>query len=131
MLAAREALVSKRVGGFKRQADEIIEGELALTPELVPIFEAVMQARRDMLARIAALDRQIRAEPGTQYEAKRDQPLKKASRKLQEKASLASSVPHITSPHKSPLRVNHVLKPSRILKQRARLIKSCNGVDKS
>ena len=82
MLMAREALVGmrvkleneirgllktfgimfgKRVGGFKRRAEDIIEGELALAPELVPIFEALMQARRDILARIAALDSRIRA----------------------------------------------------------------------
>jgi transposase len=82
MLTAREALVGmrvkleneirgllktfgvmfgKRVGGFKRRAEEIIEDELAVAPELVPIFEALMQARRDILARIAALDSRIRA----------------------------------------------------------------------
>jgi transposase len=82
MLTAREALVGmrvkleneirgllktfgvmfgKRVGGFKRRAEEIIEGELAVAPELVPIFETLMQARRDILARIAALDSRIRA----------------------------------------------------------------------
>lgn len=82
MLTAREAMVGmrvkleneirgllkpfgimfgKRVGGFKRRAEEIIEGELAVAPELVPIFEALMQARRDILARIAALDSRIRA----------------------------------------------------------------------
>jgi len=82
MLTAREALVGmrvkleneirgllktfgimfgKRVGGFKRRAEAIIEGELAVAPELVPIFEALMQARRDILARIAALDSRIRA----------------------------------------------------------------------
>jgi len=54
-------MFGKRVGGFKRRAEEIIEGELALAPELVPIFEALMQARRDILARIAALDSRIRA----------------------------------------------------------------------
>lgn len=82
MLTAREALVGmrvkleneirgllktfgvmfgRRVGGFKRRAEEIIEGELAVAPELVPIFEALIQARRDILARIAALDSRIRA----------------------------------------------------------------------
>lgn len=81
MLRAREALVGmrvrleneirgllktfgimfgKRVGGFKRRAEEIIGRELAIAPELVPIFEALMQARRDILARIAALDSRIR-----------------------------------------------------------------------
>ena len=54
-------MFGKRVGGFKRRAEEIIERELAVAPELVPIFEALMQARRDILARIAALDRRIRA----------------------------------------------------------------------
>lgn len=82
MLTAREALVGKRVkleneirgllktfgvmfgkrvGGFKRRAEEIIEDELAVAPELVPIFEALMQARQHILARIAALDSRIRA----------------------------------------------------------------------
>jgi transposase len=82
MLTAREALVGmrvrleneirgllktfgimfgKRVGGFKRRAEEIIQRELAVAPELVPIFEALMQARRDILARIAELDSRIRA----------------------------------------------------------------------
>jgi transposase len=54
-------MFGKRVGGFKRRAEEIIEDELAVAPELVPIFEALMQARRDILARIAALDSRIRA----------------------------------------------------------------------
>lgn len=82
MLTARDALVSmrvrleneirgllktfgmmfgKRVGGFRRRAEEIITGELAVAPELVPIVEALMQARHDILARIAALDSRIRA----------------------------------------------------------------------
>lgn len=54
-------MFGKRVGGFKRRSEEIIDGELAASPELVPIFKALMQARRDILARIAALDSQIRA----------------------------------------------------------------------
>ena len=82
MLTAREALVGmrvrleneirgllktfgvmfgKRVGGFKRRAEEIISRDLAVAPELIPIFEALMHARRDILARIAALDSRIRA----------------------------------------------------------------------
>jgi len=56
-------MFGKRVGGFKRRAEEIIEGELAVAPELVPIFEALMQARRDILARIAALRQRLRARP--------------------------------------------------------------------
>jgi transposase len=54
-------MFGKRVGGFQRRAEEIIEKELAVAPERVPIFEALMQGRRDILARIAALDRQIQA----------------------------------------------------------------------
>ena len=54
-------MFGKRVCGFKRRAGEIIRGELAVSPELVPIFEALMQARRDILARIAALDSRIRS----------------------------------------------------------------------
>ena len=82
MLTAREALVGmrvrleneirgllktfgvmfgKRIGEFRRRAEEIIERELTVAPDLVPIFEALMQARRDILARIAALDSRIRA----------------------------------------------------------------------
>lgn len=54
-------MFGKRVGGFKRRAEDAIERELAVAPELIPIFEALMQARRDILARIAALDGRIRA----------------------------------------------------------------------
>lgn len=53
-------MFGKRVGGFKRRAEDVIERELAVAPELIPIFEALMQARRDILARIAALDSRIR-----------------------------------------------------------------------
>ena len=61
LLKAFGVMFCKRVGGFKRRAEEIIQRELAVAPELIPIFEALMQARRDILARIAALDGQIRA----------------------------------------------------------------------
>lgn len=54
-------MFGKRVGGFKRRAEEIIERELAVAPELIPVFEALMQARRDILARIAVLDKKIQA----------------------------------------------------------------------
>ena len=54
-------MFGKRVGGFRRRAEEIIERELTVAPDRVPIFEALMQARRDILARIAALDSRIRA----------------------------------------------------------------------
>lgn len=54
-------MFGKRVGGFKRRAEEIIQRELGVAPELIPVFEALMQARRDILARIATLDCRIRA----------------------------------------------------------------------
>lgn len=50
----------KRVCGFKRRAEDIIRRELAVAPELVPIFQALIQARRDILTRISALDSRIR-----------------------------------------------------------------------
>lgn len=53
-------MFGKRVGGFKRRAEEIIARDLAVAPELVPIFEALIKARHDILARISDLDRQIR-----------------------------------------------------------------------
>ncbi|WP_205961707.1 transposase [Pararhodobacter oceanensis] len=49
------------VGEIKRCAEGIIGRELAVAPELVPIFEALMQARWDILARIVALDSRIRS----------------------------------------------------------------------
>lgn len=58
-------MFGKRVGGFKRRAEEIISKELAIAPDLVPIFEALLHARRDVLARIAALDsRSVRSPSG-------------------------------------------------------------------
>jgi transposase len=54
-------MFGKRVGGFKRRAEEIIKRELAVAPELIPVFEALMQARRDTLARIAVLYKKIQA----------------------------------------------------------------------
>ncbi|MBI1220937.1 MAG: IS110 family transposase [Rhodobacteraceae bacterium] len=54
-------MFGKRVGGFRRRAEDIIARELAVAPELLPIFEALMQARHDILARIAALDSRTRA----------------------------------------------------------------------
>jgi len=61
LLKTFSVMFGKRVGGFKRRAEEIIRDELAVSPDLVPIFEALMQARRDILARIAALDSRIRS----------------------------------------------------------------------
>lgn len=53
-------MFGKRVGGFKHRAEDIIEAETAVAPKVVPIFEALMRARRDILARIAALDSRVR-----------------------------------------------------------------------
>lgn len=39
-------LFGKRVGGFLRRAEEVIAGDLAVAPELRPIFEALVAARR-------------------------------------------------------------------------------------
>lgn len=54
-------MFGKRVGGFKRRADEIIAKELLVAPELIPIFKTLIQARRDILSHIATLDKRIRA----------------------------------------------------------------------
>ena len=54
-------LFGKRVGGFLRRAEEVIAGELAVAPELRPIFEALVAARRAVLGRIRALDAEVRA----------------------------------------------------------------------
>ena len=54
-------MFGKRVGGFSRRAEEIVRGELAMAPELIPIFDALIKARHDILAHIAALDVRIRA----------------------------------------------------------------------
>lgn len=53
-------MFGKRVGGFKKRAEEIIARDLAVAPELVPLFETLIKARRDILARIAELDGRIR-----------------------------------------------------------------------
>jgi transposase len=54
-------LFGKRVGGFMRRAEEIIAEELDVAPELRPVFEALVAARRAILERIRALDAQLRA----------------------------------------------------------------------
>ena len=54
-------MFGKRVGGFARRAEEIIAGEFAVAPELRPVFEALVAARRAILERIRALDARLRA----------------------------------------------------------------------
>lgn len=54
-------MFGKRVGGFMRRAEEIIAEELAVAPELRPIFQALVAARGAILERIKTLDAQVRA----------------------------------------------------------------------
>lgn len=61
LLKAFGVMFGKRVGGFARRAEEIIRGELSIAPELRPIFEALVAARRAILERLRALDAQLRA----------------------------------------------------------------------
>lgn len=51
-------MFGKRVGGFMRRAEEIIAEELAVAPELRPIFAALVAARLAVLERIRELDTQ-------------------------------------------------------------------------
>lgn len=48
-------------GGLRCRAEEFFPGELAVAPEMLPIFPALVQARRNMLTPIARLDSRIRA----------------------------------------------------------------------
>lgn len=54
-------MFGKRVGGFMRRAEEIVAEELTVAPELRPIFQALVAARRAILERIRTLDVQVRA----------------------------------------------------------------------
>jgi transposase len=54
-------LFGRRVGGFLRRAEEVIAGDLAVAPELRPVFEALVAARQAVLGRIQALDPEVRA----------------------------------------------------------------------
>lgn len=54
-------MFGKKVGGFTRRAEEIVAGELAASPEIRQIIEVLLEARRSILGRINALDRQVRA----------------------------------------------------------------------
>lgn len=54
-------MFGKRVGGFMRRAEEIIAEELDVAPELRPIFETLVAARRAIVERIRKLDGQVRS----------------------------------------------------------------------
>lgn len=53
-------MFGKRVGGFMRRAEEVIAEDLKVAPELRPIFETLVSARRAILDRIGKLDGQVR-----------------------------------------------------------------------
>lgn len=54
-------MFGKRIGGFMRRAEEVIAEDLKVAPELQPIFETLVSARRAILERIRKLDTQVRA----------------------------------------------------------------------
>jgi len=54
-------LFDRRVGGVMRRAEGIIAEELAIAPELRPVFDAPVAARRAILERIRMLDARLRA----------------------------------------------------------------------
>ncbi|GGN62496.1 IS110 family transposase [Novosphingobium indicum] len=51
----------KRVGGFAKQAEEIVSGELDASPTIRTVVEPLMKARADILAQIRALDAKVRS----------------------------------------------------------------------
>lgn len=57
LLAAR----SKRVGGFARRAEEIIDGELDASPTIRAVVEALMRARANILEQIRHLEATVRS----------------------------------------------------------------------
>ena len=54
-------MFGRNVGGFARRADEIIAGELSVSPELTIVIETLVDARRAILDRITVLDRRVYA----------------------------------------------------------------------
>lgn len=51
----------KRVGGFARRAEEIVAGELEVSPVIRTVVEALMRARVAILAQLRTLDAQVRS----------------------------------------------------------------------
>lgn len=51
----------KRVGGFSKRAEEIIAGELDASPMIRTVMEALMKARYEIRAQVAALDAMVRS----------------------------------------------------------------------
>lgn len=54
-------LFGKRVGGFAKRAEEIVDGELQASPTIRTVMEALMQARAGILEQIRLLDGKVRA----------------------------------------------------------------------
>lgn len=54
-------MFGKRVGGFARRADEIVAGELDASPTIRTVVDALMKARADVAAQLAALDAKVRS----------------------------------------------------------------------
>ena len=54
-------MFGRKVGGFTRRAEEIVAGELAASPEIKRIIEALLEARRAILDRIKVLDSRVRS----------------------------------------------------------------------
>jgi transposase len=54
-------MFGRKVGGFTRRAEEIVAGELAASPEIKRIIEALLEARRAILDRIKLLDSRVRS----------------------------------------------------------------------
>jgi transposase len=54
-------LFGKRVGGFARRAEEIIDGELDASPTIRAVMEALMRARANILEQIRHLEAKVRS----------------------------------------------------------------------
>jgi transposase len=52
-------VVGKPAGGFRRRAEELAVADLAASPELARLVEALLAARDEVSRRIAALDREV------------------------------------------------------------------------
>lgn len=54
-------LFGKRVGGFAKRAEEIIDGELHASPTIQVVVEALMRARANILEQIRHLEAKVRS----------------------------------------------------------------------
>jgi transposase len=54
-------LFGKRVGGFAKRAEEIINGELHASPTIQAVVEALMRARANILEQVRLLDAKVRS----------------------------------------------------------------------